>query len=78
MEIRSVLRGQAASFASSVRPAQNKGDRTSGRAAADRLELSREWVQSMEEQRARSEAALLAGRKEKRSNGILEIGRAHV
>lgn len=73
MEIRSVLRGQAASFASSVRPAQNKGDRTSGRAAADRLELSREWVQSMEEQRARSEAALLAGRKEKRSNGILDM-----
>lgn len=76
MEIRRVLRGENTAFAP-ARPAQNgeKGQKVSGagRPTADRLELSRQWVESMEEQRVQTQAALLAGEKEKKSNGILDM-----
>lgn len=74
MEIRRVLRGETAGFAASRPPQSPEKERLSARPSADRLELSRQWVENMEEQRARTEAALLAGtKKEKKSDGILDM-----
>ncbi len=73
MEIRSVLRGQNTSFAPAARSDRSKTEKTAGRPSADRLELSRQWIENMEEQRVQSEAKLLTGTKEKKSNGILDM-----
>ena len=74
MEIRQVIRGTDTSF-SAARPAQGAESKSveTTRPAADRLELSRQWVEAMEEQRARTQAAMLAGGKnaEEDSGGLL-------
>ena len=74
MEIRRVLQGENIDFSSS-RPTQKAERKTAGtvRPSADRLELSRQWVEAMEEQRARTQAAMLAGGKnaEEDSGGLL-------
>lgn len=72
MEIRRVLWGENG-VPSSARPAQKAERKTaaSDRPSADRLELSRQWVEQMEEQSARLKAALLTGGKEKDEGGIL-------
>ena len=74
MEIRQVLRGKNSDFVS-ARPARRAEDRSSesSRPSTDRLELSRQWVEAMEEQRARTQAAMLAGGKnaEEDSGGLL-------
>lgn len=75
MEIRQVLRGEHTAFSPS-RPAKSAKDSEAGAAhpAADRLELSRQCVQTMEEQRARIQAAVLTGTDQKeKSNGILDM-----
>ena len=71
MEIRRVLRGEQTGFAP-ARPVKSgeKKTETAARPAADRLELSRQWVEAMEEQRVQSEARLLSGAKEEK-DGIL-------
>ncbi|USF26738.1 hypothetical protein N510_001670 [Firmicutes bacterium ASF500] len=73
MEIRRVLRGEQTGFAP-ARPVKSgeKKTETAARPASDRLELSRQWVEQMEEQSARLQAALSqpAG-EDKKSNGIL-------
>ena len=73
MEIRRVLRGEQTGFAP-ARPVKSgeKKTETAARPAADRLELSRQWVEQMEEQSARLQAALSqpAG-EDKKSDGIL-------
>ena len=72
MEIRRVLRGEQTGFAP-ARPVKSgeKKTETAARPAADRLELSRQWVEQMEEQSARLQAALSqpAG-EDKKSDGI--------
>ena len=75
MEIRQVLRGEHAAFSPS-RPAKSARDSgaQAARPAADRLELSQQCVQTMEEQRARIQAAVLTGAdQEEKSNGILDM-----
>lgn len=75
MEIRQVLRGEHAAFSPS-RPAKSARDSgaQAARPAADRLELSQQCVQTMEEQRARIQAAVLTGADQKeKSNGILDM-----
>ena len=73
MEIRRVLRGEQTSF-TPARPVKTgeKTAETAARPSADRLELSRQWVERMEEQSARLQAALSqpAG-EDKKSDGIL-------
>lgn len=74
MEIRRLLSGETA--AGAARPARGpEKEKPAARPSADRLELSREWVKSMEEQRARAEAALqkTAVGGKKKSNGILDM-----
>ncbi len=73
MEIRRMLRGETAGFIA-ARPARSpeKGQ-SSARPTADRLELSRQWVENMKEERNRMEAALLVGAKEKKSNDVLDL-----
>ena len=70
MEIQRVLTGKPVSF-SSARPV--KDVKTTGQTSTDRLELTRQWVRQMDEQRERLQAALLGGesRKEKDIGGIL-------
>lgn len=71
MEIRRVLRGENTSFAS-ARPVKSGENKTgaAGRPATDRLELSRQWVKDMEQQRSRMQAALLTtGKEEEESQG---------
>ena len=74
MEIRQVLRGKNSDFVS-ARPARRAEDRSSGpaRPSTDRLELSRQWVERMEEQNTRFQAALLSGgeQSDKDAGGIL-------
>ena len=73
MEIRRVLRGEQTSFAP-ARPVKSgeKKTETAARPAADRLELSRQWVAQMEEQSARLQAALSQPvGEDKESDGIL-------
>ena len=74
MEIRRVLRGENTSF-SAARPTQKREEQTAARPSADRLELSRQWTEHLEQQRAQAQAALLSGGKpeEKQSNGILDM-----
>lgn len=74
MEIRRVLRGENTSF-SAARPTQKREEQTAVRPSADRLELSRQWTEHLEQQRAQAQAALLRGGKpeEKQSNGILDM-----
>lgn len=73
MEIRRVLRGETFAAARPVRSAEK--ERPAARPSADRLELSRDWVKSMEEQRAQAEAALqtTASGGKKKSGGILDL-----
>ena len=74
MEIRQVLRGKNSDFVS-ARPARRAEDRSSesARPSIDRLELSRQWVEQMEEQNTRFQAALLSGgeQSDKDAGGIL-------
>ena len=71
MEIRRMLRGENVSFTPPQPPRGKEEKKTGGgRPAADRLELSRQWVEAMEEQRVQSEARLLSGAKEEK-DGIL-------
>ena len=76
MEIKRVLMGENTNF-SSTRLVRNMGEKAAqtGRSSTDRLELSRQWIQTMEEQRVQTEAALLTGskEKEKKSNSILDM-----
>ena len=62
MDIRRVLMGEPVK-AASARPVKQAEEKKTGtaRPSTDRLELSRQWVENMEEQRARAQAALLAG-----------------
>ena len=71
MEIRRVLRGESTGFAAS-RPARGAEDKRTDTPSTDRLELSRQWVETMEEQRAQSQA-VLSGTDVKKSNGILDM-----
>ena len=74
MEIRQVVRGTDTSFAA-ARPPQRGESQAAGpaRPAADRVELSRRWVEEMQEQSARIQALLTnpAGREEEDEGGIL-------
>ena len=74
MEIRQVVRGADTGFAA-ARPARKTENEPSGaaRPAADRVELSRRWVEEMQEQSARIQALLTnpAGREEEDEGGIL-------
>lgn len=72
MEVRRMLWGESA-LPPAARPAQKGERKTAPRLSADRLELSRQWVEAMEEQRARTQAAMLAGGKnaEGDSGGLL-------
>ena len=72
MEVRRMLWGEGA-LPPAARPAQKGERKTAPRLSADRLELSRQWVEAMEEQRARTQAAMLAGGKnaEGDSGGLL-------
>lgn len=75
MNIRRVLMGEPVK-AASARPVKQAEEKKTGtaRPSTDRLELSRQWVENMEEQRARAQAALLAGgKREKESSGILDL-----
>lgn len=75
MEIRSVLRGETAPVAA-ARPARSaEKEKPVARPSADRLELTRQWVENMKEQSARLQNLLSqpAGRKEKKSGGILDM-----
>ena len=68
MEIRRMLRGENVSFTPPQPPRGKEEKKTGGgRPAADRLELSRQWVEAMEEQRVQSEARLLSGAKEEKA-----------
>ena len=74
MEIRRVLYGESASLASEVRPAQKAEGGTAEpvKEPTDRLELTRQWVEQLEEQSARLKNALLnAGRPEDEDSGGL-------
>ena len=70
MEIQRMLRGKNTGF-SAARPAQREERRAAGpaRPSTDRLELSRQLVENMEEQRARAQAALLSGGEQKDQDG---------
>lgn len=70
MEIRQVLRGNQTGFAP-ARPAESRQTGAGSRPAADRVELSRRWVEQMEEQSARMKNALLAQGKKEDEGGIL-------
>ncbi len=72
MEVRRMLWGERA-LPAAAKPAQKGERKTAPRLSADRLELSRQWVEAMEEQRARTQAAMLAGGKnaEGDSGGLL-------
>ncbi len=72
MEVRRMLWGERA-LPAAAKPAQKGARKTAPRPSADRLELSRQWVEAMEEQRARTQAAMLAGGKnaEEDSGGLL-------
>lgn len=75
MEIRRALRGEQTGFAP-ARPVKREEKKTGAapRPSADRVELSRQWLENMEEQRTRLQAAMLTGGKEeKKSNGILDM-----
>ena len=75
MEIRRMVRGENINFsAASPRTGEGKTKQPAAAPSTDRLELSRQWIHSMEEQRAQAGAALLTGaREEKKSNGILDM-----
>ena len=74
MEIRRVLQGENIDFSSS-RPTQKAERKTAGtvRPSADRLELSRQWVEQMQQQNTRFQTALLSGgeQSDKDTGGIL-------
>ena len=72
MEIQRVLTGEPVSY-TSARPPKG-GKKSSGQASTDRLELTRQWVRQMDEQRTRLQAAFLSGgdRKKKDIGGILD------
>ena len=72
MEIRQVLRGTDTSFAA-ARPARKAESGKTGTAqpAAERLELSRQWVDQMQEQSARIQALLSRPGEENEDGGGL-------
>ena len=73
MEIRTILQGKSTSFAP-VYPTQQAGEKSAAdaRPAADRVELSRQWVEQMEDQRKQLLALLSRHEdRENRSDGLL-------
>ena len=72
MEISRMVRGENIDFAAS-RTAKKAEAKTAGtaRPSTDRVELSRQWVQSMEEQRAVQTALLTTGKTEDKEEGGL-------
>lgn len=71
MEIRRLLRGENVQLAA-ARPAQSgEKEKPAARPSADRLELSCQWTENMEKQRAQTQAALLSGGKEKKTSGSI-------
>lgn len=71
MEIRRLLRGENVQLAA-ARPAQSgEKEKPAARPSADRLELSCQWTENMEKQRAQTQAALLSGGKEKKTPGSI-------
>lgn len=73
MDIRRVLMGEPVRV-SPGKPAKQEKKTGTVRPSTDRLELSRQWVEDMERQRAQTQAALLTGAKdEKKSAGILDM-----
>lgn len=73
MEIRRVLRGEDTGFVRPSRGGERQQASGAVRPSTDRLELSRQWVERMEERRIQAQGALLTGAKEKQSNGILDL-----
>ncbi len=73
MEIRRVQSGEMVSPAP-ARPAKaGEKQAEARRPSTDRVELSRQWVERMEERRAQAQAALLSGGKEKKAGSILDM-----
>ena len=71
MEIRRLLRGENVQLAA-ARPAQSsEKEKPAARPSADRLELSCQWTENVEKQRAQTQAALLSGGKEKKTSGSI-------
>lgn len=71
MEIRRLLRGENVQLAA-ARPAQSgEKEKPAARPSADRLELSCQWTENIEKQRAQTQAALLSGGKEKKTSGSI-------
>lgn len=73
MEIRNVLRGENISFAASRPAPKGSAEVASAHPAADRVELSRQWLEVMEEQRERIQNALrdTGKKKDEDEGGIL-------
>ena len=63
MEIRNIVRGETVSFAASARLAGKKeadAAQTAGTSPADRVELSNQWVEQMQEQMQEQNAQILS------------------
>lgn len=74
MELRNIVRGENINFSSRTPRAKSGESKTAdtARPSADRVELSRQWIENIEEQRARLQAALSQpSGEEKKSDGIL-------
>ena len=80
MEIRNIVRGETVSFAASARLAGKKeadAAQTAGTSPADRVELSNQWVEQMQEQMQEQNAQILSllttgKEREERSDGLLD------
>lgn len=71
MEIRRVLRGEITGFASTRSVRRGEQKTAADRSSADRVELSRRWVENMEEQNAQLRALLSRPAEEKKDEGGL-------
>ena len=73
MEIRRLLRGETMGFSAARPPQSGMKEKAGARPSADRLELSRQWVQTMEEQRVQAQSALTSAKTqdEEDEGGIL-------
>lgn len=80
MEIRNIVRGETVSFAASARLAGKKeadAAQTAGTSPADRVELSNQWVEQMQEQMQEQNAQILSllttgKEREEQSDGLLD------
>ena len=80
MEIRNIERGETVSFAASARLAGKKeadAAQTAGTSPADRVELSNQWVEQMQEQMQEQNAQILSllttgKEREEQSDGLLD------